>query len=275
MSLLIRPDHPAHPNGVAGARDYLSFSAISLFAACPLRYYFKYIAGLPEKTISASAVFGSCMHRAVQFHFEQLLAGRREPDIRTLLAVFQQGWQDTVDLNVRFAKGEHRDTVVQLADRMLRQFQQSVFAQPNGTVIGVEEPLRGELIPGLPDLLCRVDLIVESDEALIVSDFKTARRPWSIDRISDASAQLLLYSELVKPLADGKPLRLQFAVQTKAKVPEFAVHPVPIEQRQLDRTKLIFKRVWHSIEAGQFYPNPSAMNCPNCPYRAPCRSWCG
>jgi CRISPR/Cas system-associated exonuclease Cas4 (RecB family) len=158
---------------------------------------------------------------------------------------------------------------------MLRQFQQSVFARPAGTVIGVEEPLRGELIPGLPDLLCRVDLIVETDEALLVSDFKTARRPWSIDRITDASAQLLLYSELVKPLADGKPLRLQFAVQTKAKIPEFAVHPVPIDQRQLDRTKLIFERVWRSIEAGQFYPNPSAMNCPNCPYRMPCRSWCG
>jgi CRISPR/Cas system-associated exonuclease Cas4 (RecB family) len=275
MSLLVHPNHTTHRNGMAGTRDYLSFSAISLFAACPLRYYFKYIAGLPEKTISASAVFGSCMHRAVQFHFEQLLAGRSRPDIRTLMAVFQEGWQDTLDLNVRFAKGEHRDTVTQLAERMLRQFQESPFAQPTGTVIGVEETLRGELIPGLPDLLCRVDLIVETDDSLIVSDFKTARRSWSVDRISDASAQLLLYSELVKPLADGKPLRLQFAVQTKAKIPEFAIHPVPIDQRQLERTKLIFERVWRSIEAGQFYPNPSAINCPNCPYRVPCRSWCG
>ena len=33
----------------AGDRDYLSFSAIQ---ACPLRYSFRYIAGLPEKSVS-------------------------------------------------------------------------------------------------------------------------------------------------------------------------------------------------------------------------------
>jgi CRISPR/Cas system-associated exonuclease Cas4 (RecB family) len=274
MTLLTCPQRPQHANQ-APQRDYLSFSAISLFTACPLRYYFKYIAGLPEKTVSASAVFGSCMHRAVQFHFEHFLASRRKPDLRTLTAVFQEGWQDSLDLHVRFAKGEHRDSVSQLAERMLRQFQESPFAQPEGTVIGVEEPLRGELVPGLPDLLCRVDLIVDTPDAVVVSDFKTARRSWSVARIADASAQLLLYSELVRPLADGKPLRLQFAVQTKGKLPELAIHPVPIDSRQLQRTKLIFERVWRSIEAGHFYPSPSPLNCSSCPFQRPCRTWQG
>jgi ATP-dependent helicase/DNAse subunit B len=57
-------------------RDYLSYSAISTYASCPLRYYFRYIANLPERTISSSLVFGSAIHRSVEHHFNELMAGK-------------------------------------------------------------------------------------------------------------------------------------------------------------------------------------------------------
>ena len=55
------------PNQVAQeltGRDYLSFSAISTFQQCPLRYHFKYIQGLPETTVSASLILGGAVHAA-------------------------------------------------------------------------------------------------------------------------------------------------------------------------------------------------------------------
>jgi hypothetical protein len=39
----------------------------------------------------------------------------------------------------------------------------------------VEESLRGAVIPGLPDMLCKVDLIVETQDALAIRDWKTSR----------------------------------------------------------------------------------------------------
>jgi hypothetical protein len=69
------------------------------------------------------------------------------------------------------------------ADRLLRAFLNSDFSQPAGTIIGIEEELRGELVPGCPDLLARVDLLVETDDALIVQDFKTSRSSWSNDHV--------------------------------------------------------------------------------------------
>jgi len=33
------------------------------------------------------------------------------------------------------------------------------------------------------------------------------------------------------------------------------------------------EHVWRAIEAGHFYPAPSAMNCPACPFRDACRAW--
>jgi len=258
-----------------GHRDYLSYSALSLFQSCPLRYYFRYIAGLQERTVSASLVFGSAMHRAVQHHFEQLLAGGPPPDLDTLLTVYQDAWRARDLQAVRFDNGTTLDSLGRLADRLLRTFQRSDFAHPQGHILAIEEEFRDRLIPGGPDLLARVDLVIDTEDALVVSDFKTARTQWSWGQVHESATQLLLYSELVKPLANGKPLRLEFAVLTKTKVPALTIHPVEVDDHQVERMKRLFERVWRAIQAGHFYPSPSHLNCPTCPFREPCRAWKG
>ena len=35
-------------------RDYISWSALSTFRTCPLKYKFRYVAGLPEQSVSAA-----------------------------------------------------------------------------------------------------------------------------------------------------------------------------------------------------------------------------
>ena len=93
------------------------------------------------------------------------------------------------------------------------------------------------------------------------------------DKVEEAAPQLLLYSELARTLADDKPMRLSFAVLTKTQSPVLSVHDVPVDPQQIERTKRIVERVWHAIEAGYFYPAPSPLQCPTCPYREPCRAW--
>ena len=51
-------------------RDYVSHSAISTYQQCPLRYYFRYVANLPEELTSSALVFGSGIHRAAELHFQ-------------------------------------------------------------------------------------------------------------------------------------------------------------------------------------------------------------
>ena len=119
------------------------------------------------------------------------------------------------------------------------------------------------------------DLLIETDDALHLLDLKTARTSWNEDNVARSTGQLLLYSELVKHMADGKPLRLGFAVLTKGKFPDLTVHPVMHDPKQVERTKRIVEKVWRSIECGHFFPSPSPMQCPTCPYREPCRNWMG
>jgi CRISPR/Cas system-associated exonuclease Cas4 (RecB family) len=255
--------------------DHLSFSALSLYQQCPLRFYFRYLARLPEESVASSLAYGSSIHSSLQYHFEQLLIGKPAPDHATLLAVFDDAWGQYEGPKIQFGKGENMNLLSQLAGRMLQAFQKSALARPVGNIIAIEEELRGEIVAGCPDLLARVDLLVETDDAFHLTDFKTTRSQWSQGHVEEAGSQLLLYSELVKPLIDGKPLRLAFAVITKTKKPELAIHPVQVNPHQVERTKIIVERVWRAIQTGNYYPNPSPMNCPKCPYRKPCREWVG
>ena len=150
-----------------------------------------------------------------------------------------------------------------------------IFRGRRETSLGIEEELRGQVVPGCPELLARVDLIVDTGDELTVYDFKTSRVSWNVFKVEDLAPQLYLYSELVKPMADGKPIKLAFAVLTKTKVPELTVHDVPLDPQQVERTKKVVEQVWQAIQAGHYYPSPSIQNCCTCPFRAPCRAWTG
>ena len=176
---------------------------------------------------------------------------------------------------IRFNKDETTDSLRQLAERTLTAFQKSDAAKPCGKILAVEEELRGQVIAGCPDLLGRVDLIVEAADALLISDWKTARSRWSREQAEDASEQLLLYSELAKDLAPKKPLQMEFIIFTKTKDVAVDRHVLSVDPARLARTKRVVQNVWRAIESANFYPTPSAMNCPSCPYRENCRNWSG
>ncbi len=35
----------------------------------------------------------------------------------------------------------------------------------------------------------------------------------------------------------------------------------------------VVERVWNGIDSNLFYPSPSALNCPTCPFRRQCDAW--
>ena len=257
-------------------RDYVSFSAISTYQQCPLRYYFRYIEGLEERFVSASLALGGAVHSAAEFHFNEIMIGNSPPDHDTLLDVFWDGWKSRAETaEIQFGKNDDLDSIAQTADRIIAAFRESDIATPTGSIIGVEEELRSQLIPDMPDILGRIDLITESDEALTITDLKTARTRWSAEQAQRSGEQLMLYAALAKDLAPGKPIRLEFAVVTKTAKPTVDTLPVTFNRRRVERTKAVMQKVWKSITNGNFYPSPSPMSCPGCPFRGPCDAWPG
>jgi putative RecB family exonuclease len=271
-------DQRGSPLSVVGRkRDYISHSAIATYQQCPLRYRFKYIDGLPETVVSSALIFGGAIHSALEFHFTERLCGNEPPSLDQLLDVFQEAWRGrTVEhQDIRFGKGEDHNSLSALADRMLTAFRESPAVTSEDTVIGIEEELRGELIPGVPDLLARIDLLTTTSDALVITDFKTARSRWSQGQAENSSSQLLLYSELARRLMPDREVRLRFLVLTKTKKPTVESFDVDVSQHRVHRITKAVEHTWRAIEAGHFYPAPSPMNCPTCPFRSECNAWTG
>ncbi len=268
---------PRPPTEVAltlTGRDYLSWSAVSTYLKCPLRYRFRYVDQLPEDFVSANLVFGQAIHAALDAFFQHQLATGHSLGIDPLLAVYHEAWSYADLDQVQFGSGDTLAVLGQLAQRMLTTFVASDMSRPAGHIVGIEEELRAPIIEGAPDLLARLDLLVDDGDALVLTDFKTSRGRWSEGDIEAASGQLLLYHELVSEFADH-PVRLQFAVLTKTKVPQLDVHQVAPDPLAIARIRALVQNVWAAIQAGHFYPSPSAMNCPSCPFRNQCRAWAG
>jgi putative RecB family exonuclease len=274
MSLELEVD----PNDVADeltGRDYISWSAVSTYQACPLRWHFRYCQNLPETVISSSLVFGSAIHQAAELHYRELLSGNPAPDVDTLLEAYQSVWQERDLAAIKFGKDEDINSLGELAERVLTAFQQCPLANPSGQIVGVEEELRGRIVEECPELLARVDLLVDEGNELVVTDLKTAKSRWRPHQANDSGGQLLLYSELAKELLPGKSIRLQFLVITKAKSPVVEAHTVSIDPARIKRTRSVVRQVWQAMRRGVVYPNPSPMNCPSCPFQEPCRRWQG
>jgi putative RecB family exonuclease len=273
------PPKPTSPNDIAlelTGRDYLSYSAVSTYQKCPLRYFFQYVADLAPETVSASLLFGGAIHAAIEAHFQAILAGDPLLSSHELVALYDEAWKAAATAPILFGKGETEETLRDLAGHVLRVFTQSAPSDPLGTILGVEEEFRGPVIPGCPDLLGRIDLIVLGDDHLRIVDFKTARTRWNDAKIQEHAPHMLLYSQLLQPLIreyGDRPIHLEWVVLTKTKSVSVDTHVLAPDPRQLARTKAVVRRVWDSIRAGHFYPSASPMNCSTCPFQKACQAW--
>jgi len=256
-------------------RDYVSWSAISTFRQCPLKYKFRYIDGLPEESVSSALVFGTGIHSAVEQHFQAILSGEEQPDVERLMFAYRSAWLPHDPDAIQFGSSETRTSLDALASKMLTAFLNSPAASVQGRVLGVEEEIRGMLVEGVPDLYGRVDLMTEDSDSLVITDIKTSRGRWSREQVEDSGGQLLLYSHLASEIAPGKKIATRFLVLTKTREPQIEEHVREVEPGSLTRTLAGVERVWRAIESGVFYPAPSTVACAGCGYRSACRAWVG
>jgi putative RecB family exonuclease len=278
---VLKPDKPASTNPAnevakkITGRDYISWSAISTFRTCPLKYKFRYIDGLPEESVSSALIFGTGIHTAVEQHYQAMLSGEEKPDVDRLMFAYRSAWLPHEPDAISFGSTETRASLDALAARMLTAFLASPAASVQGRVLGVEEEIRGMLVEGVPDLYGRVDLLTEDSDTLVVTDIKTSRGRWGQEQVEDSGEQLLMYSHLTSEISPGKKITTRFLVLTKTREPQIEEHVREVNPAAAKRTLAGVERVWRAIEGGQFYPAPSTMNCSGCGYRAACRAWAG
>jgi CRISPR/Cas system-associated exonuclease Cas4 (RecB family) len=248
--------------------------------ACPRKFEAQYVQHLSPDFVPTSLLLGGSIHAALELYFRARLEGlgvTRE----ALLSAYHDAWNrnhhQNGEIPVRFNKGETREQLDALADRIIGSFLSSPLAEPKGVILGVEEELRVVLDPDLPDVLAKVDLVTQTDGAVHVVDWKTSRSRWTPEKAQESGDQLVLYGVTVGGMsrALGLPVKLTFAIVTKARKPIVQLLPVPTSAQRVAAMKDRVAEVWSHIQSGNFYPSPSPMNCTSCPYRSSCPVFAG
>ena len=198
-----------------GPITHLSYSQISSYLICPLRYRFQYVELVPPAFSSAALAFGSAIHEAVGAYYQSRLEGDiLRPD--QMLDVYRDVWRGAE--KIKYFNGDNEDSLLQKASAMLEVFHGQV--DPSVQVVGVEEFFEFQ-IEGLPPFHGYIDLIEESSQGRVtVADLKTAAKK-PADSAVHSNLQLTAYAIGAGALGfDPDQLTLRLDVLTKTKNPE-------------------------------------------------------
>lgn len=265
-----------HPGDIAQAltgKRHISFSQINLWRSCPQKYWFTYVTHATPDFIGASLIFGSAIHAALEAYYQAVMEGR-ELVADDMMQVYRDLWAGQLEqsIPIKYGKDEDEGTLEATASRLLSAFVESPVASFDGAVIALEESVRASLHPELPDVLSRVDLAYQTDDAIVVVDFKTSRCRWNQDKANESADQLMLYRHAAMSLTEDPDARIgtAFVVLVKTKTPSIQRFDVPVSEQRAQRAVRMMLPVWRAIAMGEPYPSPNPIHCGGCPFKSQC-----
>lgn len=257
--------------------DHVSYSQISMYLQCPLKYRFHYVDSLEPEFTSASLAFGQGVHEAVAGFFQSALEGEHL-SANNMIDIYRESWRGCNGSPIKYDRGGSEEKLLKLALDVLTLWHSN--QEPTIEVLGVEEPFTVNLSEkadylgnGLPPLVGYVDHILKMpDGNITLIDLKTAARKPSQTQ-ADQTLQLTAYSlgaEELGFIPDELTLRLDYLIKTAP--PDLVT--LETSRTEEDRRKFVklLTSVWKGIESSIFYPNQSYL-CGSCGYQCQCREW--
>ncbi len=262
---------------------HLSFSQISCYQNCSLKYFFRYVEGRKAESVSVSLPFGSAIHTALATYYRGLKNGQVEP-LEAITDTFKTCLSldiENSELPIIYNKTTPDPSVAKIIGvNMLEKFYHSINIS-DYTVVDVELPLSAPLYTheGKPTdfkLVGIIDLLLKSPTGdLLVVDFKTASKSISQSAVYD-DTQLTAYSYLLvasnKLINSTSDMECQYCVLLKTKEPK--VQQINTIRTRSDRKRFakIANVVLAGIDAKIFMPVQSWL-CSSCEYSTVCKEW--
>lgn len=244
-------------------KGYLSFSQITTWLKCRLRFYYQYVNGWPGK-VGGALVIGSAYHRALAYGFKQKAMGGDwdAGDVQDVCASeFDAISRDAGPLMDwgEDDPGEEKDVGVSLA----RAYSETVAPMvPVSNAANVERRL--ELTVGDTKMVGYVDLLT-ADQTVV--DHKTTGKKMNADAPA-SSLQLEIYATALDDLGEPvKTVAYHAAVKNKTPVIQVLEAPARVDRGRLDR---MVKGTALDMRTGNFYPSGYGSGwgggCTMCPY---------
>lgn len=255
-------------------KPHLSISSVNEYVECGLLYKFSKVDKLPWDEKPDAMEFGTAIHKVLEEFYRNRMVGH-EMLLKDIHISFDTIWRDIAEGrdDIQYTKGNTFESYLMMGKDLLTVWYNKI-PKSNFEVIGVEEAF-SLIIPDLPvPIIGGIDLLeVDADGTIIICDWKTAARSYSIDEV-DKSQQLTTYQLAVKAVGYAdREILLRFDTLIKTKIPKFEQYYTT--RSELDEQRLITKihQVWDGIQKGVFVPNDTSWKCGNCHFKQACNDF--
>jgi putative RecB family exonuclease len=254
-------------------KPHLSASGINEYVDCSLLYRFGRIDRLPMEFISAELEFGTVIHKVLEEFYRAKMIGERRL-LKDLHELFRTLWKKatTERTDIQYQEGQNAEMLSMMGVDLITVWFNKL-QEDNFQVIGVEEAFSFN-IPGVSaPIIGAIDLVEEDESgAIIITDFKTSGRSYSIDEV-DRNQQLTVYQMAMKQSGHSNEILLKFDCLIKTRSPKLESYWTTRSETDEIRMERKIRQVWSGISKGIFIPNDTSWKCPRCHYRKACDEW--
>lgn len=247
-----------------------SASQLQTYAACPRKYFFRYVAHEPPAFRSLSLVLGSVVHSVLGYWFD--CTGRNHlPSPEEIQHVLRADLcAELAGARIRW-KDETPESLEQQAERLaalyIEQYGlEEVVASEVPFEIDLEDPETGE-VRGRP-MKGYLDFVLERES---VVELKTAARAWNKnDLVRHLQVSGYAYADMVR-CGGMSDLEVRVLVKLKRE-PRIQTFHIARGERAI---RWFLQAAWAiegAIAAGHFPPSPGPL-CGECEYEGACASW--
>jgi putative RecB family exonuclease len=253
---------------------HLSSSSINDYIECGLLYKFGRIDRLPMEFKSDALEFGSAIHATLAEFYQFKMVGDILP-LKIIHQCFETNWKLLAQgvEDIRYAEEKNFETLLREGKELLTVWYEKL-PKDDFKILSIEEAFTFT-IPEVPLAIIGATDLVEEDPsgAIIVTDFKTSGKAYSIDEV-DKNPQLTIYQMALKN--DGyadREILLKFDALIKTKTPKFEQYWTT--RSEIDERRMVrkIKEVLGGISKGVFVPNDTSWKCKGCAYKSACDQW--
>jgi len=254
---------------------HLSASSISDYIDCGLMYRFGRIDKLQMEFRSAALEFGTVIHLVLAEFYREKMRGCKL-SVKDLQEIFAGHWHNYAFGigEIQYPEDKNYDTLLLEGKELLSAYH-AKLPDDNFQVVSIEEPFNFFIEGCAVPIIGAMDLVEEDGDTLIITDFKTAGKAYSIDEV-DRNFQLTLYQLAARKNGyEDRDILLRFDCLIKTRAPKFEQYYTT--RTELDERRAIRKiqEVWNGISKEVFIPNDSPANwkCRGCSFKTACNDW--
>ncbi len=255
---------------------HLSASSINDYLDCGLLFKFGRIDKIQSEFKSDALEYGSAIHGALADLHKEKLSGNWLTT-KELHDSFEAHWKRIAEGrdDIQYAEGNDFNTILSQGKELLTAYYNK-SSWKEFEVVAVEEAF-SFMIDGCSLPIIGACDLIEKDSVgtIIITDFKTSARAYSIDEV-DRNFQLTLYQMALKENGyHDLEILLRLDALIKTKQPKFEAYYTTRSDIDEIRARRKIIEVSKAITKGIFIPNDSAQNwkCKNCSFKKNCDAW--